>query len=98
MSKDIIDSKKIQKIANLAKISIDKEFEPHFVDQLNNIISWFDKLNEKDVSQVQPLMNVNEMDLEMFEDKVVDGEITEEILKNAPDARYNYFAVPKVIE
>lgn len=98
MSSEIIDSKKIQKIANLAKIEIDKDQETHFAKQLENIITWFDKLDEVNVDNVEPLMNVNEAHLEMFQDEVLDGNIADEILKNAPQAQYNFFAVPKVIE
>ncbi len=98
MSQHIIDSKKVEKIANLAKIEINKDQEFHFTEQLNNIIGWFNKLNEVDVSNVEPLLNVNDMILEMHQDEVSDGNKIEDVLKNAPDARYNYFAVPKVIE
>lgn len=98
MSKDIVDSAKIHKIANLAKIEINQDDELHFTEQLNNIIGWFDKLNEVDVSDVEPLMNVNEMNLASFADEVNDGDIVDDVLKNAPNAQYNYFAVPKVIE
>ncbi len=98
MLKDIIDSKKIQKIANLAKIEVLKDEEPHLIEQLNNIINWFDKLNEINVDNVEPLMNVNEMNLEMFQDEISRNDTQEDVLKNAPNANYNYFTVPKVIE
>lgn len=98
MTQEIINSQKIQKIANLAKIEINKDQESHFVKQLENIISWFDKLDAVNVDEVKPLMNVNDSNLEMFEDEVSDGNIVDDILKNAPQPQYNFFAVPKVIE
>ena len=39
-----------------------------------------------------------EMRLKRREDVVTDGDMQEAILRNAPDAREGFFAVPKVVE
>ncbi len=98
MSSDIIDDNKIDKISKLAKIAISNEQKPHIKEQLNNIVNWFDKLNEVNVDNIEPLINVNEMSLSMNDDEIIQHNNIADILKNAPKAKYDYFTVPKVIE
>ena len=57
-----------------------------------------ENLNEVDTKNVEPLSNVHQMAMPMAQDIVSDGGITEQVLKNAPDAKYSYFTVPKMIE
>jgi aspartyl-tRNA(Asn)/glutamyl-tRNA(Gln) amidotransferase subunit C len=98
MSSDIIDDNKIDKIAKLAKIAISDEQKPLIKEQLINIVNWFDKLNEVNVDNIEPLINVNEMSLTMNDDEIIQHNNISDILKNAPQAKYDYFTVPKVIE
>jgi Asp-tRNA(Asn)/Glu-tRNA(Gln) amidotransferase C subunit len=44
------------------------------------------------------MINVHNEPLHLNADEVSDGNISEDILKNAPKQIYGYFAVPKVIE
>jgi len=44
------------------------------------------------------LISVNDINLRMREDEIKSGNCREAILKNAPAAEYDYFAVPKVVE
>jgi aspartyl-tRNA(Asn)/glutamyl-tRNA(Gln) amidotransferase subunit C len=90
--------KEIDKIVKLSKIEVKDEQKPQLAEKISNIISWMAVLNEADTKDVEPLLNVHEIELKTFADEVKDGDIAEEILKNAPAPTYNYFAVPKVIE
>ena len=47
---------------------------------------------------IEPMTSVTPMRLKRRVDVVTDGNIQEQILKNAPDAREGFFAVPKVVE
>lgn len=88
----------VAKIARLSKIEIDQQQKLQLVDKLGKIMDWMEVLNEVNTKNIEPLLNVHQMTLEMAKDEVSDGGITEEIIKNSPDAKYNYFTVPKVIE
>ena len=55
-------------------------------------------LIEVDVEGVEPMTSVTPMRLPRREDVVTDGDQAEAVLKNAPDAREGFFAVPKVVE
>ena len=93
-----ITAQDIKKTARLAKIQIDKDLEEQLTKQLGDIIKWFEKLNELNTDNVDILTNVHNINLTLFDDQVLYSNMEEEVLKNAPAAKYNYFTVPKVIE
>lgn len=88
----------IQKISNLAKIEISQDDCQHLAKQLSSILTWAEKLNEVNTDNVEPLVNIHGESLRLHQDQVNDGDIADDILQNSKDAKYGYFAVPKVIE
>lgn len=93
-----VDNKTVTKIARLSRIEVSEEKKPAIAGKLNTILEWMNSLNEVNTNNVKPLSNVHEITMPMAKDEVKDGGITESVLKNAPDAKYNYFTVPKMIE
>jgi aspartyl-tRNA(Asn)/glutamyl-tRNA(Gln) amidotransferase subunit C len=57
-----------------------------------------EQLLEVDVEGIEPLTSVSPMALPRRTDAVTDGDQIKKILKNAPDSREGFFAVPKVME
>jgi aspartyl-tRNA(Asn)/glutamyl-tRNA(Gln) amidotransferase subunit C len=57
-----------------------------------------EQLNEVDVAGVEPMVSVTPLRLKRRADGVTDGGYPGAVLKNAPDAREGFFAVPKVVE
>jgi aspartyl-tRNA(Asn)/glutamyl-tRNA(Gln) amidotransferase subunit C len=88
----------ITKISRLARIATSDAEKEALASQVGKIIGWVEELSEVNTDNVEPLVNVNEMNLTLNEDKISDGNIAEDVLKNAKDAKYGYFSVPKVIE
>jgi aspartyl-tRNA(Asn)/glutamyl-tRNA(Gln) amidotransferase subunit C len=93
-----ITPKDIEKVARLAMIELDQKKQQDLCTQISNILDWVDKLNEIDTSKVTPLTTVCESSLTLHNDIVNDGNIAQQVLKNANDPKYGYFSVPKVIE
>lgn len=93
-----ITAQDIKKISRLARIEIHQKEEQDLVNQIGGIISWVEKLSEVNTNNIEALTSVGEEILILKEDKISDGNITQDILKNSADAKYDYFAVPKVIE
>ncbi len=93
-----VTKENIKKISRLARIEVSDVESEALTSQLGKIIGWFEKLNEVNTDKVEPLVNVNEMTLDLKKDEVTDGNIAQDVLKNAKDAKYGYFSVPKVIE
>ena len=55
-------------------------------------------MSEVDVEGVEPMTSVTPLRLKRRADVVNDGNQQAAVLKNAPDAREGFFAVPKVVE
>jgi aspartyl-tRNA(Asn)/glutamyl-tRNA(Gln) amidotransferase subunit C len=88
----------IKKVSRLARIEIAPENLENMAKQVGAIIGWVETLNEVNTDNVEPLTNVNEMVLRLNKDEITDGDKVEDVLKNAKNAKYNFFTVPKVIE
>jgi aspartyl-tRNA(Asn)/glutamyl-tRNA(Gln) amidotransferase subunit C len=93
-----IDVDTARRVAKLARIRVDESDLPALADELNGIVTFMEQLNEVNVDGVEPMTGVTPMRLKRREDVVTDGNMPERILKNAPDAREGFFAVPKVVE
>ncbi len=93
-----IDTKTAGRVAKLARIAVPEEDLPVLADELNGILAFMEQLNEVDVDGVEPMTSVTPQRLKRREDVVTDGSQQEAVLKNAPDAREGFFAVPKVVE
>lgn len=93
-----IDPSEARKVAHLARIAVADDALPALAAELNGILHFMEQLNEVDVEGVEPMTGVERMRLKRREDIVTDGGMADRILKNAPDAREGFFAVPKVVE
>ena len=93
-----IDIETARRVAKLARIRVYEADLPDLAAELSGILRFMEQLNEVDVTGVEPMTSVTPMRLKRRADVVTDGNIQGAILKNAPDAREGFFAVPKVVE
>jgi len=93
-----IDLKTAAHVAKLARIKVEDDALPALADEFNTILGFIEQLNEVDVDGVEPMVSVSPMRLKRRVDAVTDGNIQDQVLANAPDAREGFFAVPKVVE
>jgi len=84
-------------IAELAQLKLREDEIEKFQEELNQILSYVEKLNEIDTSQVEPLSHPLPTINVYREDKKETSLPREEALKNAPDSTEEFFKVPKVI-
>jgi len=92
-----VTKKDVEKIAELAKLKFSNEELENFTPQMNEILSYMDKLNELDTENVKPLSHPVEQINVFRVDELKDSILTEDALKNAPDKTETHFKVPKVI-
>lgn len=92
-----VTKKDVEKIAELAKLKFSDEELENFTPQMNEILSYMDKLNELDTEDVKPLSHPVEQINVFREDELKSSVSTEEALKNSPDKTDTHFKVPKVI-
>jgi aspartyl-tRNA(Asn)/glutamyl-tRNA(Gln) amidotransferase subunit C len=93
-----LSAQEVEYVAHLARLEITSEEKAKFTAQLNNILGYIDKLNELDTQGVEPMSHAIAVTNAFREDKVLDSIGTEKSLANAPDARGEFFRVPKVID
>ena len=93
-----IDTDIARRVAKLARIRVAEADLPALAGELSGILTFMEQLNEVDVIGVEPMTSVTPMRLKRRADVVTDGNIQAQVLKNAPDAREGFFAVPKVVE
>jgi aspartyl-tRNA(Asn)/glutamyl-tRNA(Gln) amidotransferase subunit C len=93
-----LSSQEVEYVANLARLEISDKEKEKFTSQLNDILLYIDKLNKLDTEGVAPMSHAIAVSNAFREDKIADSLGTEKSLANAPDARGEFFRVPKVIE
>lgn len=94
-----IDTETVKRVAFLSRLKVDDDkICRKRKRNLNKILGWIEQLNEVDTDNVEPLVSVNQTNLECRADAVNDGEKAEAVLANAPMQEFGYFVVPKVVE
>ncbi len=93
-----IDTDTARRVAKLARIKVEEADLPELANEFSAILGFIEQLNEVDVDGVEPMTSVTPQRLKRREDVVTDGDQPDAVLKNAPDAREGFFAVPKVVE
>jgi aspartyl-tRNA(Asn)/glutamyl-tRNA(Gln) amidotransferase subunit C len=71
---------------------------PHLQGELNAMLDFVEQLKEVDVEGVEPMTSVTPMAMKKRADVVNDGEIADDIVRNAPETQDHFFLVPKVVE
>lgn len=88
----------IENLAKLSRLTFNDQEKTEIRKDLQQMISFIEKLNEVDTDGVQPLLHMSD-NINILREDVVRGSIPrEEGLKNAPDADGIFFKVPKVIK
>lgn len=93
-----IDTETARRVAKLARIKVEEADLPELANEFNAIMGFIEQLNEVDVDGIEPMTSVTPQRLKRRADVVTDGSQAAAVLKNAPDAREGFFAVPKVVE
>ncbi|WKV10867.1 Asp-tRNA(Asn)/Glu-tRNA(Gln) amidotransferase subunit GatC [Marivirga harenae] len=93
-----IDKQTLEKIAHLARLEFDEKSEEKMLKDMNNMLSFVEKLKELDTDHVEPLQSMTFEMNQFREDKVQDQLDHQDGLKNAPNNDKDFFRVPKVIE
>ena len=93
-----VDETTVRRIARLARIKITAEEAKSLEGELSGILNWVEQLGEIDTGAVEPMTRVVAQDMKKRQDEVTDGEIADDIVKNAPMSEDHYFVVPKVVE
>jgi len=93
-----VDAETVRRIAHLARIAVADAEVPHLQGELNAMLAFVEQLSEVNVDGVEPMTSVMPMEMKKRPDVVTDGEIADDIVKNAPASENHFFLVPKFLE
>ncbi|MGA2220837.1 MAG: Asp-tRNA(Asn)/Glu-tRNA(Gln) amidotransferase subunit GatC [Verrucomicrobiia bacterium] len=85
-------------VAYLARLELSATEKQKISAQLKDILSYVAKLNELDVSKVEPTAHATPLTNVLRKDEVRPSVERGRILKNAPDNARDLFIVPKIVE
>jgi aspartyl-tRNA(Asn)/glutamyl-tRNA(Gln) amidotransferase subunit C len=85
-------------IAKLAKLQYNETEKNVIRQEMQQMVTFVQKLNEVDTTGVTPLTHINTAIQIPRQDVANNGATKQEALLNAPHSDGNYFLVPKVIE
>jgi len=88
----------IDNLSKLARLRFNDEEKAGIRSDLQQMISFVEKLREVDTTGVEPLLHMSD-NVNILREDVVKGSITrEQGLQNAPESDGVFFKVPKVIK
>jgi len=93
----VISSEEMDHLAMLSRLELTEEEKEKFAQHINDILAYFQKLNELDTegvgptSHILPIKNVYREDISA---ESIDGD---KMLSIAPDKEDGFFKVPRII-
>ena len=82
----------------LAKLALTDEEREKSRQEMEKILGYVDKLNELDTEGVEPLISLFPVENVFREDKVVNGDMRDELVDLAPRKKDGQYLVPKTVE
>jgi aspartyl-tRNA(Asn)/glutamyl-tRNA(Gln) amidotransferase subunit C len=88
----------IKYVAHLARLQLTPDEEKKLGAQLGHILGYIEKLNELDVTGVEPTAHAVPLVNVTRPDEIAPSLSNEEALRNAPAQANGLFIVPKIVE
>jgi len=92
-----ITTDEVKYVAGLARLELKPEEAEEMAGQLDQILSYVDKLNELDTSAVEPTTHAISITNAFREDELRESLAREKALANSPLQNGESFVVPKII-
>lgn len=94
----MIDKESVKHVEDLAELNLTESEREELTDDLAGILDYVDKLQELDTEDVEPLRHILEVQNVLREDEKKSNLPQDEVFKNAPAKKGNFFQVPPVID
>jgi aspartyl-tRNA(Asn)/glutamyl-tRNA(Gln) amidotransferase subunit C len=95
----LVDDTLLEKLEKLSFLKVDDSKREEIKEQLSEIVSFVDNLSELDTDGVDDKFAMDSRATFTREDTPSSNtQISDDILKNAPNSADNFFIVPKIIE
>jgi aspartyl-tRNA(Asn)/glutamyl-tRNA(Gln) amidotransferase subunit C len=94
----MITREDVEHVAELARLALTAAEKEQFIVQLNDILAYFEKLDELDTRDVEPTSHVIPMSNVWRDDEERPSLDRAMVLRNAPEESHFFFKVPRIIE
>ena len=88
----------VKRVAQLARINLNQEEIISHGQEITNILTWIEQLNDVDVSHICLTDLVPKETMSERPDEANTNSLADLVLKNAPKVNFNMFSVPKMVE
>ena len=88
----------VERLAQLARISIDPEEVDAYSAGLSRILTLIDEMNQTETEDVPPMAHPQDIRLRLRKDQVTEPDLRELFQSSAPSSDRGLYVVPKVIE
>ncbi|MGE5751635.1 MAG: Asp-tRNA(Asn)/Glu-tRNA(Gln) amidotransferase subunit GatC [Nitrospirota bacterium] len=93
-----ITKKEVEHVARLARLELSEQEKETLTDQLSNILTYVEQLNQLDTKGVEPTSHVLDINNVMRED-MPEASLPQDLaLANGPEKALGHYKVPKIIE
>jgi len=95
----MLSKEEITKVATLARIGVSEKDVETYQHDLSEILDYFNKLNEVDVTGIEPIGHITGMQNKFRSDAQADFGLLgrETIMRNAPEVKDEYIKVKSVL-
>lgn len=93
-----LDKHDVEKIAHLARLSIQEDDIPHYARDLNNILNLVEQMSAVDTSDILPMAHPLDAHQRLRTDAVTEVDQREAFQAIAPKTEAGVYLVPQVIE
>jgi aspartyl-tRNA(Asn)/glutamyl-tRNA(Gln) amidotransferase subunit C len=88
----------VKRIAHLARIAVDEDEMPGYLQQLTNILGLVEEMQAVDTTGIEPMSHAQDLVLRLRDDAVTETDRHEAFQTIAPQVEASLYLVPKVIE
>ena len=93
-----LDKSDVEKIAHLARMSLDESIIEAYVEDLGNILHLVEQLEAANTEAIEPMSHPLHMAQRMRPDEVAEGDSRDANQAIAPSVENGLYLVPRVIE
>jgi aspartyl-tRNA(Asn)/glutamyl-tRNA(Gln) amidotransferase subunit C len=88
----------VKRIAHLARIAVEEDEVPGYLQQLTNILGLVEEMQAVDTTGIEPMSHAQDVVLRLRDDAVTETDRHEAFQAIAPQVEAGLYLVPKVIE
>ncbi len=94
----VLREEKVKELAAWARLELSPEETTRFTRQINDLLSYVEKIKEVPVEGVEPTIHILPLNNVFREDQVRPSLDKELVLANAPQQERGFFRVPRILE